>query len=408
MYSEEVAAAETQQALENAGYEAYFVGGCVRDALLRRRPTDYDIVTNATPDQIKAVFPKTLEVGVQFGVVKVVQDQYQIDVATFRQDGDYSDSRRPDSVSYTKDVREDVQRRDFTINGILSRVVGAHPRNWIKDHVNGVLDLDARLIRTIGEPVDRFTEDPLRMLRAVRFAAQLKFTIEEETFQAILDMADKLKAVSRERIREELIKILISEDPANGIALLYRTGLAKHVLPHSMRVGQLLRLLETVRLRPIRNRTEFMLGLLASTVDLLSLDELVVTLRLSNAEVEIIREMINWRDFEQFHFKSSAPRAWMKRRLRRKYAEEFSLDLFYAYCRMGFYNDTDLTDKVMGMVALLKSEGLFPNRLLTSEELMQMNYRSDALGMMIRQLEDEQLEGRIGTKEQAIAFVERA
>jgi poly(A) polymerase len=198
--------------LHEAGCSAFWVGGCVRDFLLGREPDDYDIATSALPEQIEALFKRTVAVGRRFGVIVVVEGQHQFQVATFRAEEDYRDGRRPGKVSFG-DARADALRRDFTVNGLFYDPISGKLHDW----VGGEADLRARVIRTIGTPEERFGEDHLRLLRAVRFATQLNFAIEPETFAAIQNGAAKIKAISAERIRDELIK-LFAPPPTVGQA----------------------------------------------------------------------------------------------------------------------------------------------------------------------------------------------
>src|ERR1700675_2290216 len=181
--------------LENKGFEAFLVGGCVRDRLLQRQSKDFDVTTDATPDQVRAIFTHTIPVGAKFGVVVVVMDGVQVEVATYRADGAYSDGRRPDEVMYSRSAKEDVVRRDFTMNGLLLNSLGD-----ITDHVGGRKDIENRVIRCIGDANVRFAEDALRMLRAVRFAAQLGFEIEANPLEAIESNARLLNVISKERV----------------------------------------------------------------------------------------------------------------------------------------------------------------------------------------------------------------
>lgn len=187
--------------LTAAGHKAYLAGGCVRDIILNLPPSDYDITTSATPDQVQKLFPKTVPVGASFGVVKVILDDKELDVATFRMDGKYSDNRRPDSVTFTPSAEEDVKRRDFTINALLMDADGN-----ILDYVGGKQDLRSRILRTVGDPTARFREDALRMMRAVRFSIRFGFKIEEETFTAIKEWAHTVENISIERVTDELTK----------------------------------------------------------------------------------------------------------------------------------------------------------------------------------------------------------
>lgn len=219
-------AAEIVEALRGRGFEAYFVGGCVRDLLLNREPRDYDIATNALPEAVQEIFPRTIEVGKQFGVLIVVMNGFHYQVATFRSESDYRDGRHPGRVEFG-DPRADALRRDFTINGMFYDPFGQR----VIDYVNGQEDLKNRIIRAIGNPRERFNEDYLRMLRAVRFAAELNFNIESETFKAIQENAEKISQISNERIREELLKLFLPPHAARGLELLRESGLLKVILP---------------------------------------------------------------------------------------------------------------------------------------------------------------------------------
>ena len=212
--------------LQAAGFQAFFVGGCVRDSLLGREPQDFDIATDARPDDTERLFPHTIPVGKQFGVVVVIEDGQQYQIATFRAEADYQDGRRPESVRFA-DAREDAIRRDFTINGLFFDPLTGQLHDW----VGGEADLRAKLIRTVGAPEERFGEDHLRMLRAIRFAAQLDFAIAPETFAAVQKLAEKIRVVSAERVREELIKLFAPPHAARGLTLLHESGLMPHVLP---------------------------------------------------------------------------------------------------------------------------------------------------------------------------------
>jgi len=230
--------------LRDAGHQAFFAGGCVRDLLLGLAPKDFDVATSATPGEIVALFPKTFTVGAHFGVVLVCQhfDEQEIatEVATFRNDGAYSDGRRPDAVRYTADPREDALRRDFTINGMLLDPLAfdstGNPAPATLDFVHGREDLAARIIRAIGDPALRFAEDKLRMLRAVRFAARLDFQIDAATASAIRRHAAGIAHVSAERIRGELTRILTEGGARRGFEMLFDLGLLAEVLPEAVRL----------------------------------------------------------------------------------------------------------------------------------------------------------------------------
>jgi tRNA nucleotidyltransferase/poly(A) polymerase len=235
-------------ALYAAGYQAYLVGGCVRDIELGRQPKDFDVATDATPRRVLELFPGSVGVGVAYGVILVIDPTQSVEdplttveVATFRTDQGYSDGRRPDAVVFAKSAEEDVRRRDFTINGLL-----LDPRDKsILDFVGGQADLRAGIVRAIGDPAARFREDKLRMLRAVRFAARFGYRIEEGTYSALCAQAGEIGAVSAERIRDELTRILTEGGARRGFALLEETGLLAHVLP------------ELARMRGVQQPSEF-------------------------------------------------------------------------------------------------------------------------------------------------------
>lgn len=211
--------------LEAAGYEAYAVGGCVRDSLLNREPDDWDITTSARPQQVKEVFPRTIDTGIQHGTVTVMMGKEGFEVTTYRIDGEYEDSRHPKEVIFTANLIEDLKRRDFTINAFAY-----NHRSGIVDAFDGMTDLKNGIIRCVGEAKERFTEDALRMMRAVRFSAQLGYDIEEKTKQAIVELAPNLKNISAERIQVELVKLLQSPHP-DYLRVAYELGMTKIIMP---------------------------------------------------------------------------------------------------------------------------------------------------------------------------------
>lgn len=218
--------------LRRNGYQAFLVGGCVRDLVLGREPTDYDVATDAGPDRVQELFPESVSVGAKFGVILVVEGGAEVEVATFRSDIGYSDGRHPDHVVYSESPKDDVRRRDFTINGLLMDPV----TRQVLDYVEGQSDLRARVIRAIGDPRARFAEDKLRMVRAVRFAARFGFAIEPQTLAAARELAPQIHQVSPERLREELTKLLTEGAARRAFELLDDTGLLSHLLPDVARM----------------------------------------------------------------------------------------------------------------------------------------------------------------------------
>jgi len=228
--------------LINSGFQAYLVGGAVRDLLIDRKPKDFDIVTDATPDQVQKIFKRTIPVGADFGVVIVLLDNEKIEVATFRADGEYKDGRHPETVTFSS-AQEDAKRRDFTINGLF----------WdsktfeIIDYVGGLPDLHSKVIRTIGSAEKRFQEDALRMLRAIRFCSQLPdFSLDPETLAAISINRSLIKNVSRERISEEFSKVFFSGKSSIGFELLGRSGLAELILSNTVNLQDLGKVLDEI------------------------------------------------------------------------------------------------------------------------------------------------------------------
>lgn len=213
------------ETLQAAGYEAYAVGGCVRDSVLGREPNDWDITTSAKPEETKRLFQRTIDTGIQHGTVTIMMDKEGFEVTTYRIDGEYEDSRHPKEVTFTASLEEDLRRRDFTINAMAY-----NEQDGLVDIFGGIRDIEAGVIRCVGDAKERFTEDALRMLRAVRFSAQLGYQIEEETGNAIKELAPNLQKISAERIQAELVKLVTSPHP-DYLRTAYETGITKEVLP---------------------------------------------------------------------------------------------------------------------------------------------------------------------------------
>ncbi len=270
--------------IEDAGFEAYAVGGCVRDFLLKKYPHDWDITTSALPKEIKKIFRRTVDTGIAHGTVTVLMGKEAFEVTTYRVDGKYSDNRHPDKVEFTRSLEEDLKRRDFTINAFAYS-----PAKGVIDLFNGMDDLHNRIIRAVGNPGERFGEDALRILRAFRFSAQLDFSIEKETLAAAVELKENLNSISAERIRDEITKLLISDHPEK-FSDLYDNGITSVILPefdrcmdfpqnnphHSYTVGQ--HSLESLKfinfdvlnkysdILPLRERKEDILRLLRFTM----------------------------------------------------------------------------------------------------------------------------------------------
>ena len=214
--------------LEKNGYDAYIVGGCIRDTLLNKIPGDFDVTTNALPEEIEVVFndKKTIDVGKKYGTIIVNIDKDDVEITTFRTEGDYVDGRRPEWVEFVSSIEKDLSRRDFTINAMAY-----NKKKGLVDPFNGVKDINERIIRCVGDPEERFHEDYLRILRAIRFSSVLDFQIEEDTFLAGKKYSKYVSKVSMERINKELVKILLCDTPSKGIRLLEEVELIPIILP---------------------------------------------------------------------------------------------------------------------------------------------------------------------------------
>jgi poly(A) polymerase len=450
--------------LRAAGYEAYLAGGCVRDLLLGREPADYDVATSATPDVVLNLFPRTFAVGAQFGVVLVAtsggagvslenpsearKSERPTEVATFRSDGVYSDGRHPNEVRYTLNAAEDVRRRDFTINGLLLDPLrgSENPvdnldspeflRSAIIDHVGGLADLDAGVIRTIGSPERRFEEDQLRLLRAVRFAARFRFRIEPVTDAAIRSLAPRIHNVSRERLRDELTKMLTEGFARRAFELLDETGLLAETLPEVARMKGVeqppqfhpegdvwvhtLLLLEqleprcpltlawgallhdvgkppTFRVAPDRIRFD---GHVEVGVAMGA--EICRRFRFSNDETRQILALIE----NHMRF-ADAPR--MKASTLKRFFRLENFDQHLALHRMdcmAAHGSLDIWNLVRECRAAMPEEAVRPKPLLTGRELIAAGYLPGAhFKQMLGIVEDAQLEGAIATTEDALALV---
>jgi poly(A) polymerase len=421
--------------LQSRSYQAFLVGGCVRDLLLGREPADYDVSTDATPEEVQRLFPASLAVGAQFGVVLVRQGSEKVEVATFRKDVGYSDGRHPDQVIYTTTAKEDVSRRDFTLNGLLMR----HDTNEVLDYVGGQADLFAGIIRAIGEPDRRFTEDKLRMLRAIRFAARFDYVIEPVTFAAIRAHAAEIRFVSAERIQEELSKILTEGAARRGFELLDDTGLLQQVLPEITGLKGVAQPAEFHPEGDVWIHTLLMLqGLPAGvsrnlawgvllhdvgkpatfrpasvTGDRIRFDghvdvgvqlagNICKRLKFSNEDTEQVQALIA--NHMKFKDVGQMRQSTLKRFVRLPHFDEHlelhRLDCLSSNGRLDAYNFT------REFVASTPPEQVRPARLLTGDDLSEMGYvPGPEFQTILRSMEDAQLEGTLRTREEAKDFV---
>lgn len=427
-------ALEIVKTLQEHGYKAFLAGGCVRDMIMGKESEDYDIATSALPQDIIKLFERTIPVGVQFGVVIVVKEGHNFEVATFRTEGSYSDGRHPDYVSFST-PEADVKRRDFTINGLLYDPV----KNEILDFVDGQADISRGIIRTIGNPVERFTEDKLRMIRAARFACRFNFPIHDDTRRAIIQLAKNIHVVSAERIREELEKILTSPNPHIGIKLLDELCLLQEILPEVSSMKGVRQpenfhpegdvfvhtLLCLSKLTPVpeqgmeRPTWTLAMGVLlhdiGKTITFEESDRIRFNLhekvgadmtakicdrlKTSNAE----KDRIVWLVLKHLYFKDAQKMRLSK--LKRLLAEEGYPELA-ELCRIdALASSGDLSDYhyCQEMFAKLSHEEVKPKPLITGYDLIAMGLKPGPVFKdILTKIEDEQLEGNLKTKEEAI------
>ncbi len=423
--------------LRGSGHQALLVGGCVRDLVLGREPADYDVTTDATPEQVMTLFPESIAVGAQFGVILVPRDGLKVEVATFRSDVGYSDGRHPDSVVYSKTPQEDVQRRDFTINALLMR----HDTSDVLDYVGGQADLKAKLIRAIGEPYRRFTEDKLRMMRAVRFAARFGFEIEVETFCAIRRRVAEIRQVSPERLREELTKMLTEGAARQAFELLDETWLLRQVLPE---IGAMKGVKQPPQFHPegdVWIHTLLMLeGLPAGAsptlawgvllhdvgkpstfqsaaqtgdrirfndhveVGVLMAEAICKRLRFSNEDTGQILALVD--NHMKFGAVEDMRASTLKKFVRLPRFEEH-LALHRLDC-LSSHGHLESYEFVKRFLEATPPEQVRPERLLTGDDLLAMRFQPGPLfAEILRSVEDAQLDGHIRTREEAIEYVRK-
>src|SRR5258706_4467305 len=437
-------AAEIVSTLRKQGHQAYLAGGCVRDLLLSREPADYDVATDATPQQVMQIFPQTYAVGEQFGVVLVpdsdgatgalARQDTTVEVATFRSDVGYSDGRHPDEVRFTKNPQEDVQRRDFTINGMMLDLA----TNEVLDYVGGQADLKAGIVRAIGDPERRFTEDKLRMLRAVRFAARFDYEIDPATMSAIQQLAPNIHQVSCERVREELTKMLTEGRARKAFELLDTTKLLPEVLPEiaAMKGVQqppqyhpegdvfvhTLLLLEklpaavsktlawgallhdvgkppTFRVAPDRIRFD---GHVEVGVKMAA--EILRRLRFSNHETDQILALVD--NHMRFGALQRMKQSTLKKFLRLPAFEEH-LELHRIDC-LSSHGQLDAYEYTQEKLRSMPPETIRPTPLITGRDLIEAGYEpGPRFKEVLTAVEDAQLEGRLASREAAMEYVRR-
>lgn len=383
--------------LISAGFEALLAGGCVRDLIMHREPHDFDVATNATPDQVEALFEKTVAVGKAFGVIVIPFENFHIEVATFREDLEYKDGRRPEGVKFST-AEADAKRRDFTVNALFYNVTTGE----IVDYVGGRRDIEAKILRTVGLPDDRFDEDKLRILRAIRFSAQLDFEIERHTLKAIVDRADDVSLVSRERIRDEVLKLLKAKHRRRGLELLLATGVMNAIFPSLAQA--------------IDDRREAWLRTfdhLESTLDetaLLALflwphPESAKDLRLESAQLDALTNIFR-------HLAGAMnPSRLRKGELAFVLTKSFAPSLLLVADTLARADarEHELGDRTLWNEALkvARPDGVTPAEpLVGGKDLIQMGLKpGPKMGEILHEIFLRQLEGTLKTREQIAAFV---
>ena len=429
-----LAATKLVRRLRESGFIAYFAGGCVRDALLRKQPKDIDIATDAEPDEVQKLFARTVAVGAKFGVVRVLEDGFDFEVATFRSDGVYLDGRRPVSVTFSS-PEEDAKRRDFTINGMFYDPV----TDQVVDFVGGKLDLERRLVRAIGDPSERFSEDHLRLLRAVRFAAALDFEIEPATWKAVTEKAQQIRTVSQERIRDELMKIMADPHRVRGLDLLDQSGLLKNILPE---VSQMHDCEQPPQFHPegdVYVHTRLMLSLLPADVPpLLALSvllhdigkpvtysfdevdqrirfnghdqvgadmatEIMVRFRFSNEEIDTVVEAI--RNHMVFKDTPNMRPARLRRFMGR---QNFPLELeLHRVDCLGSHGDLQTYDLLVNKQKEFESEPIIPPPLVTGRDLIALGLQpGPRFGEILEAVQTAQLDGEIKDRAGALRLLQ--
>jgi len=433
------------QTLRRRGNQAFLVGGCVRDLLLGREPKDYDVATDATPRQVMDIFPETYAVGAQFGVVLVPSPEDErssedsssksnaVEVATFRSDIGYSDGRHPDEVRFSKTPQEDVARRDFTINGMMLDPVSGE----VLDFVGGRDDLKAGIIRTIGDPEQRFGEDKLRMLRAIRFAARFEYEIEAETFSAIKRLAEWIHVVSRERVRDELTRMLTEGHARRALLLLDESGLLRQVLPeisamkgveqppefhpegdvfvHTLLLLQNLphpcpmtlgwgALLHDVGKPPTFRVAERIRFDGHVEVGVKMAQEICVRLRFSNDETEQVLALVD--NHMRFSHATRMNQSTLKKFLRMPLFDEH-LALHRADC-LASHRNLETYEFVQRKKEETPPEAMRPSPLVTGDDLIAAGHvPGPKFRQILSAVEDAQLEGRLPSRGAALEFVRR-
>lgn len=423
--------------LTSVGFKAYFVGGCVRDMLLNIVPKDFDVVTDALPEDIKKIFKKTIPVGEKFGIMIVLNNSIQTEVATFRSDCEYNDGRRPIAVTFSNE-KEDSMRRDFTINGLFYDV----EKGTIIDYTGGMDDIKQKVIRCIGNPYERFREDKLRILRAIRFSLRFNFAIETETWNALTMFANKIEEVSKERIRDELTKIFIGSSPGKALSLINSSKILEKVLPE---IAALKNIQQPKEFHPegdVFEHTKIMLELsenekanicekelfpwavIFHDVGKLKTMEITGRIRFNNHDVvgskmtahiadrlkfsksakEYMVSMV--RDHMKFISVNKMRKSTQKKFFRLSHFNDL-LILLKLDC-LASHGDLGLYETSCKIYKEISEEPLAPIPLIMGRDLIELGFEpSPEFKKILSSVEDLQLEGKINSKQEAIDFVEK-
>lgn len=417
--------------LHDQGHEAYFAGGAVRDLLLEKSISEIDIATSASPQEIEQLFPKTIPVGKQFGVIVVVQDTNHYEVTTFRKEADYVDGRHPTRVSFT-DARHDVERRDFTVNALFFNPFTEE----VIDYLKGREDLERKLIRTVGPPQSRFQEDKLRLLRALRFACQLDFEIEQQTYQQVKEHASQLTQVSWERIRDEVLKILTGPDPSRGLKLMSDSGILEVILPE---IAAMQGVQQPPQFHPegdVFVHTCLMFELSQERSETLALEillhdvgkpptfiikerirfdghadlgakmaeEICRRLRISNQQIEEVVDVV--KDHLRFIHVQEMRESTLKRFLRKPnfsdHLELHRLDSLASHGKLSSYHFCQ------EKLEELSQEAMRPKPLINGHDLIRLGLEPGPLfSEILSAIEDFQLEGKLSSKEETLDWVKK-
>ncbi|MFM1920854.1 MAG: hypothetical protein RLZZ303_2488 [Candidatus Hydrogenedentota bacterium] len=429
MDAREAAARGICTRLTAAGHVAYLAGGCVRDLLLGVRPGDYDIATDASPEQVAALFERTAGVGAAFGVMLVLLPEGPFEVATFRWDGPYLDGRRPSEVRYAT-PEEDARRRDFTINAMFLDPA----TDTVLDFVGGKADIAARTLRAVGDPLRRFEEDHLRLLRAVRFAARLGYAIDSETWQAMVKLASRIRRTSAERVRDELSKMLTHPSVATALDLLDHSGLLVEVLPEVTAMKGVRQPPEFHPEGDVFVHTKLVMAALNRPSPALALGALLhdcgkpatftetdrirfhghdeVGAQFAQAVCERLRlstrdtEHVVWLVREHMHL---AHVPGMRESKRKRFVRQKGFDDLLELCRadcVGSLGDLTLIRQVLDYLEALPPDAVKPHRILTGKDLIEAGYTpGPQFQSMLRDVEDAQLEGLLDSRDAALAWL---